>query len=79
MPQIKSRRHSGQFWAMHQHTFITPFMPVFGLHTKGSFGSSLGCGTKMVPSLAFLTLCPRAALARGSRSSSVAVPALCND
>lgn len=41
---------------------------------RGSFASSLGCGTRMIPFLLRLTLAWRGALATSSRSSSVAVP-----
>lgn len=58
-------------------TFLLPFVLLLS-HTNGSFGSSLGCGTKMTPFLLLFNFdvsLPRAREAAGLRSSSVAVPA----
>lgn len=75
-PHITSRFHSGQFCITSQHHVSFMYRYLF-LHTSGSFGSSLGCGTNITPFLLFFNFdrsLPRARDATGSRSSSVDVP-----
>lgn len=81
-----SRRHSGQF-CMYQprlcesaHSCRGPLAHLLAhcmqccVLTSGSFGSSLGCGTRIVPSSARLTFGPCGTSLRPSRSARVAVP-----
>ena len=57
MAKMRSRRHNGQFygvWSAFWKWEMGGKWVHAQLHTKGSFGSSLGCGTRMiVPVLSF--------------------------
>jgi hypothetical protein len=69
IPSIISRFHNGQFWI---HSVMwPPTDQQLYLLTKGSFGSSLGCGTRMiVPVRSFFRCAPDSACSTRLLSSS---------